>query len=242
MTSNTRLFGSITAFSLLTMTCQAQAACEVAPFDGHSLSLCKVWPAYQDQAIAVKSTFTPVSEDVNDGGMFDLELSIINSTNDQTLATYCKNEAYNSDAVGFEGLVIDTARYKLASDVRAFGLRSNFGHRSSAMPYSKTDLALYLRDGNTLRPVLEGLVVAKNTGEWMGDCTGQGQDIRRTVDIGKSTHNGFSDLVVTSSTTVLKNFKSGKECLSKTSELKKTQVTLSYDGKHYAVPEELKGY
>ncbi|MHC8378688.1 PA3715 family protein [Pseudomonas sp. MDT1-16] len=63
--------------------------------------------------------------------------------------------------MGSEGLVIDTARYKLASDVRAFGLRSDFGHRSSAMPYSKTDLALYLRDGNTLRPVLEGLVVAK---------------------------------------------------------------------------------
>ncbi|WP_232252140.1 hypothetical protein [Pseudomonas frederiksbergensis] len=242
MTTNTRLLGTILAFSVLTMTGHVQADCEELSFDGHSLARCKVWPAFKDQAIAAKSTFTPVSEDVNDGGMFDLELSIVNSTNDQTLATYCKNEAYNSDAVGFEGLIIDTARYKLAPHVRAFGLRSDFGHRSSAMPYSKTDLALYLREGNTLRPVLEGLVVAKNTGEWMGDCSGQGQDIRRTVDIGKSTHNGFADLIVTSSTTVLKNFKSGEECLSKTSDLKKTQITLSYDGKHYVVPEELKGY
>ena len=85
-------------------------------------------------------------------------------------------------------------------------------------------------------------MVAKNTGEWMGDCTGQGQDLRRTVDIGKSAHNGFADLIVTSSTIVLKNFKSGEECLSKTRDLKKTQITLSYDGKHYVMPDELKGY
>jgi len=93
MTSNTRLFGSIIAFSLLTMTCQAQAACEVAPFDGHSLSLCKVWQAYQDQAIAAKSTFTPASADENDGGMFNLELSIINPTNAQTLANLPKKRS-----------------------------------------------------------------------------------------------------------------------------------------------------
>ncbi|MDI3275708.1 hypothetical protein [Pseudomonas sp. AL03] len=49
-------------------------------------------------------------------------------------------------------------------------------------------------------------------------------------------------MIVTSSTTVLKSFKSGEDCLSKTSDLKKTQITLSYDGKHYGVPEELKGY
>ena len=145
MTTNTRLLGTILAFSVLTMTGHVQADCEELSFDGHSLARCKVWPAFKDQAIAAKSTFTPVSEDVNDGGMFDLELSIVNSTNDQTLATYCKNEAY-PDAVGFEGLIIDTARYKLAPHVRAFGLRSDFGHRSSAMPYSKTDLALYLRE------------------------------------------------------------------------------------------------
>lgn len=242
MSTNTRWLGSIFAFSLLILTAQAQAACDELPFDGHSLARCKVWPAFKDQTIAAKSTFTPASDDVNDGGMFDLELSIVNSTNDQTLVTYRKNEAYNSDAIGFEGLVIDTARYKLAPDVRAFGLRSDFGHRSSTMPYSKTDLALYLREGETLRPVLEGLVVSKNTGEWMGNCTGQGADIRRTVDIGKSSHNGFADLIVTTSTTVMKSVKSGEECGDKTTDLKKIQITLSYDGKQYVIPEELKGY
>ncbi|MET1067044.1 MAG: hypothetical protein ABWY28_03445 [Pseudomonas prosekii] len=230
------------AFSVAVVAGQAQATCQEMDFDGHSLARCKVWPALKNQAIAAKSTFTPASDDANDGGMFDLELAIVDSTNDQTLAAYRKDQAYNSDAVSFEGLVIDTARFTLAPEVRVFGLRSDFDHRSGAIPYSKTDLALYLREGNKLRPVLEGLVVARNAGEWMSDCEGQGTNTRRTVDIGKTSHNGLADLIVTSNTTVLSSYKKGEECLSKTTDLKKTRTTLSYDGQQYVIPEALKGY
>lgn len=90
--------------------------------------------------------------------------------------------------------------------------------------------------------MLEGLVVYKNNGEWMDDCEGEGQTIRRTVEIGPLSHNGFADLVVTSSGSALKTYASGKECLSKTTDLKKTQLTLTYDGKQYTVPEDLRGY
>lgn len=236
-----KLLNSLAMFGLITFVGQAQAGCEERPFENQSLARCKVWPAVEDQAIAVKSTFTPDPVGGDDVGTYDLELSIVNSTNDQTLATYRKPAAYDSDAVRFNDLVIDTARYNLAPDIRAFGLRSNYEHSSSVAPYSKTELALYLKEGNTLRPVLEGLILAKNSGEW-GNCTGQGKDIRRVVNIGKSTHNGFADLIITTSTTVMKSFKSGEECVSKNTDLKKTRITLSYDGKQYVVPEELKGY
>ncbi|MBV4475060.1 PA3715 family protein [Pseudomonas botevensis] len=238
MLTPTRLF---IALSLFAFTAQAQAACVVKSFDGHSLSRCKGWPAFKDQAIFVKSTFVPDSSG-DDAGVFDLELSLLNSTNWKPMATYLKPGAYNSDAISFDDLVIDTARYRLAPDVRAFGLRSQFEHSSRVNPYSKTDLALYVREGNKLRPVLEGLVVYKNNGEWMDDCEGEGQTIRRTVEIGPLSHNGFADLVVTSSGSALKTYASGKECLSKTTDLKKTQLTLTYDGKQYTVPEDLRGY
>lgn len=241
MTTNNRLLGAIFGLSVLAMTTQAQAACEERPRDNHSLARCKAWPAVRDLAISAKSTFTADPIGGDDGGTFDLELSVVDSTNDRTMATYRKAEAYNTDAVSFNELVIDTARYNLAPDLRAFGLRSEYGHSSSVNPYSKTDLALYLKEGDRLRPVLEGLVVAKNSGEW-GNCTGQGQEIRRTVDIGKSTHNGYADLIITSRVTVTKSFKFGEECVDKTTELKKTQLTLSYDGTQYVIPEALKGY
>ncbi|MDL5595725.1 hypothetical protein PGC34_06850 [Pseudomonas kribbensis] len=239
MFTPTRLF---IALGFLAITTQAHAACEVKKLDGHSLSRCKVWPAFPDKAISAKSTFVPDSEGDQDG-VFDLELSLLNASDAKPLATYAKPGAYNSDATRFDDLKIDTARYRLASDVRAFGLRSDFSiHLSSANPYSRTDLALYVREGAKLRPVLEGLVIRKVFGEGSGDCENKDTQIRRTVEIGPSSHNGFADLIVSSSGSVSSSTQSGKECVSKTTDLKNTQITLIYDGKQYTIPEDLRGY
>ncbi|MDD0967400.1 MULTISPECIES: hypothetical protein [Pseudomonas] len=234
----TRLFIALSFFAI---TAQAQPACVTKKHDDQSLSRCKPWPAFKEQVIALKSTYVPDAGN-DDAGVFDLDLAVLNSTNARPIATYTKPGAYNSDAIRFDDLVIDTARYRLAPDVRAFGLRSKFEHSSRANPYEKTDLALYVREGGKLRPVLEGLVVYKNHGEWMDECEGEGQQIRRTVEIGPSSHNGYSDLIVTSSGTAMKTVKAGKECVSQDSPLKKTQITLTYDGKQYTIPEDLRGY
>jgi len=229
------------ALGLFALTAQVHAACETKAFDGKSLSHCKVWPAAQNQAIAVKSTYLADSDD-EEVGVFDLDLAIVNASNAKPIATYRKPGAYNSDAVRFDDLRIDTARYRLAADVRAFGLRSKFVHSSHAIPYEKTDLALYIREGDQLRPVLEGLVVYKNNGEFSGDCEGYLKQVRRTVEIAESSHHGLADLIVTSRGSKMKNTQSGKECLSKTTHLKTTQVSLIYDGQQYVVPENLRGY
>ncbi|CAI8900386.1 ABC transporter substrate-binding protein [Pseudomonas sp. IT-347P] len=229
------------ALSILALASQAQAACQTKDFDGKILSRCKVWPAVQNQAISVKSTYIPDAGG-DDAGVFDLDLSIVNASNYQTIATYRKPGAYNSDAVRFDDLRIDTARYRLAPQVRAFGLRSMFAHSSHAIPYEKTDLALYVREGNELRPVLEGLVVAKHNGEFINDCEGYTKTIRRTVEIGLSSHHGLADLIVTTNGSRMKNTQSGKECLSNTTRLKQKQITLTYDGQQYVVPEDLRGY
>lgn len=242
MISRNTLLGAFIAMGLLTMTAQAQAACEVKKFDGHSLSRCKAWPAYNDQSIAAKSSFLSDSGD-DEMGVFDLELALVSSTSGKSLATYAKPGAYNSDAISFDDLTIDTARYRLAADVRAFGLRSKFAsHGSRANPYAKTDLALYVREGNKLRPVLEGLVIRKEFGEGTDECGTEDTQIRRTIDLGPTSHHGFADLIVSSNGSVYKSFLSGKDCISKTIEMKKTRVTLTYDGQQYIVPEDLRGY
>ncbi len=188
------------------------------------------------------STFKPDFLDANnDGGNVDLDLSLIHSSSSKRLATYRKTDAYYSGAVAYGGLSIDTARYKLTPDSRAFGIRSGFEHRSSVSPYNKTELALYLREGDTLRPVLEGLVISTSRGEWDGQCAGEGELTQRTLNISNTIHNGFADLVVNSSVTVIKNFMVGEECKDASSKLKATRVTLKYDGRQYVVPEALRG-
>ena len=205
------------------------------------MSRCVVWPAFPSQAIAVKSMYLADSGG-DDAGVFDLDLSIVNASNANPIATFRKPGAYNSDAVRFDDLRIDTGRYQLAPNVRAFGLRSKFVHSSHAIPYEKTDLALYVREGNNLRPVLEGLVVYKNNGEFMSDCEGYNNEVRRSVEIGPSSHHGFADLIITTSASKMNDSKSGNECVSKTTHLKKTRITLTYDGQQYGVPEDLRGY
>ena len=238
MLTPTRL---LIALGILAITAQAQAACTTKAFDGQSMSRCVVWPAFPSQAIAVKSTYLADSGG-DDAGVFDLDLSIVNASNANPIATYRKPGAYNSDAVRFDDLRIDTGRYRLAPNVRAFGLRSKFVHSSHAIPYEKTDLALYVREGNNLRPVLEGLVVYKNNGEFMSDCEGYTNEVRRSVEIGSSSHHGFADLIITTRASKMNDAKSGNECVSKTTHLKKTRITLTYDGQQYGVPEDLRGY
>lgn len=233
---------SFIVLSSFALTAQVHAACEVNKFNGDTLSRCKAWPAFNSQSIAAKATFVPDSAGAEDG-VFDLQLSVINSATGNAFASYAKPGAYNSDAISFDDLIIDTARYRLAANVRAFGLRSRFmSHGSRANPYSKTDLALYVREGSRLRPVLEGLVVRKDFGEGTGECETKDTRIRRTIDIGPSSHDGFADLIVSSSGSVMKSFKSGKQCVSTTTQLKNTQVILTYDGQQYTVPEDLRGY
>ncbi|WP_415759464.1 hypothetical protein [Pseudomonas sp. LT1P18] len=242
MTTIRKLLNSLALLSLVTAVSQAQAGCEDAPFGERTFTICKVWPAYDDQSIVATSTFKPDSGDANnDGGNVDLELSLIHSSSSKRLASYHKKDAYYSDAVAYEGLSIDTARYKLTTDSRAFGIRSSFEHSSSVNPYHKTELALYLKEGDTLRPVLEGLVISTSRGEWDGNCAGEGERTQRTVDIGNTTHNGFADLVVSSTVTETKNFLVGDECKDTSRKLKTTRVTLNYDGKQYVVPEALRG-
>lgn len=242
MTTTRKLLSSIAVLGLIIAAGQAQAGCEEAPFGERTFTICKVWPAYDDQSIVATSTFKPDSGDANnDGGNVDLELSLIHSSSSKRLASYHKKDAYYSDAVAYEGLSIDTARYKLTTDSRAFGIRSSFEHSSSVNPFHKTELALYLKEGDALRPVLEGLVISTSRGEWDGNCAGEGERTQRTVDIGNTTHNGFADLVVSSTVTVTKSFLVGDECKDTSRKLKTTRVTLNYDGKQYVVPEALRG-
>ncbi|MGP6419231.1 hypothetical protein ACTZGP_10705 [Pseudomonas putida] len=238
MLNPTRL---LIALGLLAITTQAHAACTTKSFDGKSMSRCNVWPAFPSQAISVKSTYLADSGG-DDAGAFDLDLALLNASNAKPIATYRKPGAYNSDAVRLDDVRIDTARYRLTPDIRAFGLRAKFVHSSHAIPYEKTDLALYVREGDSLRPVLEGLVVFKDNGEFADDCEGYSKKIRRTLEIAPTSHNGFADLIVTTSGSKMKNTRSGSQCVSKTTELKKKQITLTYDGQQYNVPEDLRGY
>ncbi|MBU6959565.1 hypothetical protein KRR23_17725 [Pseudomonas sp. CVAP len=225
---------------------QAYAECVTPPLPEGvpGYSVCKDWPAYSGQTITALSQIEPDSthSDEPDGmGMYDLKLAVVSNVDGKPLAHYSKASVFSSDAIRFDGLSIDTARYKLTSDLRAFGVRAGFTGLSRANPFGESRLSLYVREGNTLRPVLEQLVIESGGGEWDTNCAGEFSNIKRTLDIAKTSSHGFADLIVKSVTTGSQDSVKNGECESKDTVGKTVLTTLRYDGQRYVVPKELQG-
>ena len=68
-----------------------------------------------------------------------------------------QSAALTEDAIRIGEIKVDTARYTLAGDARAFGLRVVRQGSSRANPYSNETLTLYVPQGPKLAKVLDGL-------------------------------------------------------------------------------------
>jgi hypothetical protein len=223
----------------LVMTTQAFAACEKPPFYGDfGYSVCKDWPAYPGLAITAISQFESGFSASGSGpeGKYDLDLAVVSAGDSKPLATYHQSSAFESDAIAFEDLQLDTARYTLTPNLRAFGVRATFKGSSRVNPMDETLLSLYVKEGNTLRPVMDRLITYQYGGEWDGECAGDRYEITRTLEIGKTSSHGYADLIVrtVSMSTVGKG--EGEACESNSVTAKPVQTTLRYDGKNYVLP------
>ncbi|MHC8325370.1 PA3715 family protein [Pseudomonas sp. LB1P83] len=228
----------------LVMTTQAFAECE-SPFlaGDFGYSVCKDWPAYPGLTITALSQFESgySASDYGPQGKYDLDLAVVSVGDSKPLATYHKASAFESDAIVFENLQIDTARYKLTPDIRAFGVRVTFNGTSRLNPVSEKLLSLYVREGNKLRPVLDKLITYEYGGEWDGNCAGEIYQYTRTLEIGTTSSHGYADLIVKTVSTSEVGKGEGEACESKTITAKPVLTTLRYDGKNYVLPQGFKG-
>ena len=245
MTLKYRWLGCVAMSGALGAT-QAYGRCEQPslPEGVPGYSVCKEWPAYDGQTITALSQIEPdpTLSDAPDGtGMYDLKLAVVSNVDGKPLARYAQASVYSSDAVRFDGLSIDTARYKLTSDLRAFGVRAGFTGSSRANPFEQAVLSLYVREGNALRPVLEQLVIESSNGEWDTNCAGEFSRTQRTLDLAKTSSHGFADLIVRSVTTGTQNTLGKTDCESTDTVGKTVLTTLRYDGRQYVVPKDMRG-
>lgn len=243
MTMKSGLIGCA-ALCGLVMASQAFAVCEKPPFYGDfGYSVCKDWPAYPGLAITALSQFESgySASDSGPDGKYELDLAVVSAGDSKPLATYHQSAAFESDAIAFEDLQLDTARYQLTPELRAFGVRATFKGSSRVNPMDETLLSLYVKEGKTLRPVLDRLITYQYGGEWDGNCAGQRFEITRTLEIGKTRSHGFADLIVKTVTMETVGKGKGEACESSSVTAKPVQTTLRYDGKNYVLPGDFKG-
>ena len=196
---------------------------------------CKVWPANPALTLLVVplTEATPASQDGTNG---DVEIIIADSATGKPIARRVETGMAYSDAVQFGDVALDTARYDLKGDLRAFGLRTSQSGSSRVNPYFEDALWLYTYEGGRIRRVLDGLIVMRQNGENNGDCAGDLVTVKRTISLGPAGPTGYRDLVVAQTETDATSAKQGDDCKETDEPGKSRKLVLHFDGKRYVPP------
>jgi hypothetical protein len=209
------------------------------------LAACKPWPAFPGRSIVV----LPVPRETSSTGakVFDLELLLIqrpdngNTERDVVIGRIFQPEALDEDsATAIQDIRIDTSRYVLSSDTRAFGLRVRYRGTAPGSSVASETIRLYVQHGSKLRLVLPEVELDHDSGGWDGSCTGRLEKLRTMLSVGKSTSNGYADLQL--ARTLVQSHAQLQEdqgCAEKSLPARFNTITLRYDGERYRVPKSL---
>jgi hypothetical protein len=199
---------------------------------------CKVSPADPAQTFAVLPIVQPGATD--EDAVYDVEVLVANSDTGAIVAHLFEPSAITSDAIGLRGIALDTARYQLAPQIRAFGVRVSYEGASRVAPASDTTLDLYVMDGHALRRVIADLTVDSDSGDWDGDCAGTFSEMSRTLSFGPAAHDGYATLHVAEKKVDSTNTPAGEECVTKEKPAVHTHYDIEYDSGKYTLPAALK--
>ncbi len=197
---------------------------------------CKPWP--DDPALQVVAVAYTEAGDSAEPGERGLSLLVgqLDSTSG-TLRTRFDGSIEEDAMVEIDSasLWIDTARYRLAPDVRGFGLIIGSVARGASCPdaWSYDDFSLYAPQGDRLNEVFRTYLRQWTTLEGVVCGTGGRVVIERsqlTLAMGNDSHHGFADLVVSSK---VQREEQGEDI----GAAKTVRTTVSYDGKRYPFEE-----
>ncbi|MCD9033361.1 hypothetical protein LDO32_16725 [Luteimonas sp. Y-2-2-4F] len=220
----------------------AERVLDLAPqgpsaFNAH-VAVCKPWPA-RAGLLLVAVPLLHADGEREDAHRADVDLLVVDAASGQPRQRLRLPEAASDDAMMLRSIVLDTARYDLAPDNRAFGLRLTRENNSRANPASVTVLYLIDRphgDTGPLRRVLDNLVVNAEGGEWDTDCAGEFHSSASTLSMAAGITNGLHDIVLRSTSETRRNGIERGECVEQATDKGVNRETLRFDGRQYPVP------
>ncbi|MBN7807124.1 hypothetical protein JZX86_17365 [Agrobacterium rosae] len=207
-----------------------------AGIDAPHLMTCLVWPANPQLTLVAVPLIKSANED---GTVGDLELLVIDTASSAVKQRLLLDNRMTDDAIRISAVEFDTARYRLSREQTAFGLRISTAGSSRPNPYNDVSLWLYVIDKGSLRPVLDGMIVSKNTGEWDTNCAGEFQSSESTLSMSSNRTHGYADITVVETSSTKTNFvEKDNNCEEKTVTSKPQILRLAYDGKEYRIPDD----
>ncbi|MBB4864621.1 hypothetical protein HNP46_003492 [Pseudomonas nitritireducens] len=197
---------------------------------------CKPWP--DDPKLEVVAVAYSSVGDQTESGERSLNLLVGQLDTGSGKLVTRNDDSIEEDAmveIDSSSLWLDTARYRLAPDVRGFGLIIGSVARGASCPdaWSYDDFSLYAPQGEQLKPVFRTYLRQWTTLEGVV-CGGSDKLViersQLTLAMGKDSHHGYTDLVVTAK--VQREHEGDDVGAPRT-----VRRTVSYDGTRYPFEE-----
>jgi hypothetical protein len=238
------------AACLLAVLCTAgHAACETGLAErmseklhpkrtlDHERAVCEPWRGQQGRYIVV----LPLRQSASDPyvGPIDLDVLVVqqadngNTDHARIVSRLYEEGALTEDVVHIGEIKLDTARYRLAPDVHAFGLRVLRQGSSRADPFSDETLTLYVPQGAKLAKVLDELEMRRERGASQADCGDAFETVRGSLTVARGASNGYADLILRQSRFDSRSVMQGDECVTQEEPASADARLLRYDGKEY---------
>ena len=200
---------------------------------------CRVWPADTSLTLIAVPFLGP--EGPNGGSQAgDLDVLVVDSTTLRPRAGRRLPDVMSSDAIHVDSVGLDTARYNLSPNVRAFGIRSSRSNSSQPNPFSDTRLQLLVFNGTSLEAITGQIVVSRSGGEWDTRCAGEFNETKRTLEVGPAPAQGWATLTIRerSSSTVSYEGADGN-CIEARQDIPVRSFKLLPKGRTYPLPSDV---
>ena len=195
-------------------------------------ALFKAWPGVADRTLVAWTDddgAAPADSQAPD--VVDLTVLVVQTSTGRVLQRFHEDKVFNSAAVQFDHIDLDTADYTLAPGRRAFGVRV-FGRHLGFVAEDTTTLLLLEPEGAALRKVLTLQTLSHLATR---DC-GEGRDLTRTIAIATTATQGHADLVVHERRADTPDGSAHpSDCHPKVRRSERT-TTLRFDGTAYPTP------
>jgi hypothetical protein len=239
----------VLAFLLALLSTAGHAACDTGLAErmhaklhpkqalDHERAVCQPWRGLAGRFIVVLPLPRPASEP--GVTQFDLDVLVVqqadngNTERARIVSRLFQPSALSEDAVRISEIKVDSARYVLAADARAFGLRIVRQGSSRVNPYSNETLTLYVPQGPKLARVLDELETTLERGEWDANCEGNFETVHGSLSIARSTSHGYADLLLRQTRTETRSSAQGEDCVTHERPAKFSSQMLRYDGTVY---------
>ncbi|NIK00997.1 hypothetical protein [Xanthomonas cannabis] len=210
-------------------------AVATAPDDRVVAQTCKLWP--YDATIRLAAIAFAADAAAPGERELQLRVALLDAASGKVLAGYTQalgeDAAFELDA---DSLRLDTARYDVAPGTRAIGVVVHSVARGPSCPdFSSEDaLTLLVRDGRTLRPVLQRDLSLWQRVKGEPCSPGQGGVITESAELALAmapqSHAGYADIVLTANIRTLESVTGGGPDAGRT---RRARQLLRYDGTRY---------